>query len=452
VISPEVSRGEDAGVRSRDGRRALWRKRKRTGISIQAALIEQEGLAQILDVDPGLAPVDPRRQLRELRRVGVLPKGLALKDLRRWPAEPSPPARWDESRFAAALSGLCPVTVERASVEAYSRIMLRSAQLFGVDASLLAALSYQQSGCSAARRSAWGVGLTMLNAGLFPGDVARERRYPYGRLRAAQWEAVTLPLPQYPFLPEKLDEPSANLYFAAALLRVFEEQCPHIDAEFRSLPHRHPVSHFIWGDVVQDAGVEDRILTARRRFLAHYHAGALPPPTVSFRGLSLESPLDGAPRIAHHGLGETRDHGRRPHLGVDFISSFGEPVRAIADGIVRHAGTDTQDGRLLNLEPMKAALVPPREMGPRGLFVRIDHAASLHSVYAHLAQYTVQGGQRVRRGELIGYVGRTGIRDSDPHLHFGLFERDVVVDPLEALSGLVFGPAHLVQPPKGSVR
>jgi hypothetical protein len=277
VISPEVSRGEDAGVRSRDGRRALWRKRKRTGISIQAALIEQEGLAQILDVDPGLAPVDPRRQLRELRRVGVLPKGLALKDLRRWPAEPSPPARWDESRFAAALSGLCPVTVERASVEAYSRIMLRSAQLFGVDASLLAALSYQQSGCSAARRSAWGVGLTMLNAGLFPGDVARERRYPYGRLRAAQWEAVTLPLPQYPFLPEKLDEPSANLYFAAALLRVFEEQCPHIDAEFRSLPHRHPVSHFIWGDVVQDAGVEDRILTARRRFLAHYHAGALPP-------------------------------------------------------------------------------------------------------------------------------------------------------------------------------
>ena len=48
-------------------------------------------------------------------------------------------------------------------------------------------------------------------------------------------------------------------------------------------------------------------------------------------------------------------------------------------------------------------------------------------------------GEQVTRGQLIGYVGRTGIRMSDPHLHFGLFQGARVLDPRDALAPLGLG-------------
>ncbi|UCH28849.1 MAG: M23 family metallopeptidase, partial [Myxococcales bacterium] len=81
-----------------------------------------------------------------------------------------------------------------------------------------------------------------------------------------------------------------------------------------------------------------------------------------------------------------------------------------------------------------------RHMGPRGLFVKIDHGDGVVSLYSHLASYDVKVGDRVEAGQRVGEVGRSGIRDSGAHLHFGLFHDGKVLDPLDHLSAYVFPP------------
>jgi murein DD-endopeptidase MepM/ murein hydrolase activator NlpD len=76
-------------------------------------------------------------------------------------------------------------------------------------------------------------------------------------------------------------------------------------------------------------------------------------------------------------------------------------------------------------------------MGVRGLYVRIDHGDGISTLYVHLSEYLVRTGERVRRGQVIGYVGRTGVHTSDAHLHLGMFDRDRVLDPLPHLQPLV---------------
>ncbi|MBW2737018.1 MAG: M23 family metallopeptidase, partial [Deltaproteobacteria bacterium] len=55
-----------------------------------------------------------------------------------------------------------------------------------------------------------------------------------------------------------------------------------------------------------------------------------------------------------------------------------------------------------------------------GLFVIIDHKGGLQSGYFHLKDFAIRSGQRVRKGQFIGTVGRTGIKKTRPHLHFEL--------------------------------
>lgn len=157
-------------------------------------------------------------------------------------------------------------------------------------------------------------------------------------------------------------------------------------------------------------------------------------------GIPLLSPLDGYPRIATSGLGEPRDNGRRPHRGIDFASEQGEPVRSIAAGTVIFAGVDWERRAHIPLQPWGAALVHQRHMGPRGLFVEVDHGNGVVSLYSHLGSYDVQVGDRVEAGQHLGEVGRTGIKDSGAHLHFGLFQDGAVLDPLEHLAAFVFPP------------
>jgi murein DD-endopeptidase MepM/ murein hydrolase activator NlpD len=169
-------------------------------------------------------------------------------------------------------------------------------------------------------------------------------------------------------------------------------------------------------------------------------------------GIALVSPLDGYPRVVTSGLGEPRDHGKRLHRGIDFASEHGEPVRSVAPGVVVFAGVDWERRAHIALEPWGAAIVHPRHMGPRGLFVQIDHGDGVTSLYAHLARYDVKVGDRVGAGQRIGEVGRTGIRKSRAHLHFGLFQHGEVLDPLDHLAAYVFpsaltkhGPAELAK-------
>lgn len=99
----------------------------------------------------------------------------------------------------------------------------------------------------------------------------------------------------------------------------------------------------------------------------------------------------------------------RPHLGVDFAAPAGTPVRAIAAGTVTWSAVK----------------------GGFGNHVEIDHGGELVSAYSHLQAIdaAVQVHRRVARGQLLGWVGQTGLA-TGPHLHFAVFDRGEYVDPL----------------------
>lgn len=94
------------------------------------------------------------------------------------------------------------------------------------------------------------------------------------------------------------------------------------------------------------------------------------------------------------------------HAGIDIGAPVGTPVRATADGQIMKAGWGTGYGREIN----------------------IDHGHDLMTVYGHLSSIVVVEGQRVNRGQVIGYVGQSG-RSTGPHLHYEVRVHDVAVNP-----------------------
>jgi murein DD-endopeptidase MepM/ murein hydrolase activator NlpD len=97
----------------------------------------------------------------------------------------------------------------------------------------------------------------------------------------------------------------------------------------------------------------------------------------------------------------------RMHAGIDFAAAYGSPIYAVTDGIVSYSGRH----------------------GGHGNYVRIQHAGGLATGYAHMSQIAASVGQRVRRGQVIGYVGSTGL-STGPHLHYELYRNGVNVNPL----------------------
>lgn len=106
-------------------------------------------------------------------------------------------------------------------------------------------------------------------------------------------------------------------------------------------------------------------------------------------------------------------HVYRPHLGVDFAARYGTPVRAVADGRVEEAGW----------------------CGEMGKCVRLQHQGGIITVYGHLSRVTIEKGQSVRVGELIGLVGATGLA-TGPHLHYGVEKDGKFVNPLMQTLGV----------------
>jgi murein DD-endopeptidase MepM/ murein hydrolase activator NlpD len=102
---------------------------------------------------------------------------------------------------------------------------------------------------------------------------------------------------------------------------------------------------------------------------------------------------------------------RNPHSGIDIAASAGTPVRASSNGIVCLTGEHFFAGKS----------------------VYIDHGHALFSMYFHLDSITVQDGQSVAQGEIIGRVGSTG-RSTGPHLHWGVRLYDTPVDPLSLIA------------------
>ena len=128
-------------------------------------------------------------------------------------------------------------------------------------------------------------------------------------------------------------------------------------------------------------------------------------PTVSVPSLT---PVNGARISSGFGM---RIHpvrgGRRMHKGIDLAAPTGTPVYATADGIVGLA----RWGR------------------GYGLYIKIDHGAELETRYAHLSRLAVAAGDRVEKGEVIGYVGSTGW-STGPHLHYEVRVDGVAVNPI----------------------
>ena len=104
---------------------------------------------------------------------------------------------------------------------------------------------------------------------------------------------------------------------------------------------------------------------------------------------------------------------RRFHYGMDFTAKRGTPVYATGNGIVKRADN--------------------RSSG-YGRHIRIDHGFGYVSLYAHLTKYNVRRGQRVKRGDIIGYVGNTG-RSAGPHLHYEILKDKKKINPLNFYYG-----------------
>ncbi|ARJ66733.1 peptidase M23 [Magnetospirillum sp. ME-1] len=106
--------------------------------------------------------------------------------------------------------------------------------------------------------------------------------------------------------------------------------------------------------------------------------------------------------------------GGAPHSGLDIAAPAGAPVHACADGTVVLAAPD---------------------LFLTGRTVMIDHGLGLISSYAHLSRMDVAAGTAVRRGDLIGAVGATGLA-TGAHLHWGISWLDVRLDPETADAAL----------------
>jgi len=95
------------------------------------------------------------------------------------------------------------------------------------------------------------------------------------------------------------------------------------------------------------------------------------------------------------------------HSGIDISTPLGTKVVAPADGVV----------------------VTAAEKGAYGNSIIIDHGHGMVTRYGHLASYAVRPGRRIRRGEVIGYVGSTG-RSQAPHLHYEVWVREQAQNPI----------------------
>jgi murein DD-endopeptidase MepM/ murein hydrolase activator NlpD len=96
----------------------------------------------------------------------------------------------------------------------------------------------------------------------------------------------------------------------------------------------------------------------------------------------------------------------RMHKGIDIAAPWGTPVYAATDGIVQFAGRSAGYGN----------------------FIKLNHGGAFGTGYGHLSRIVVRGGQSVRKGQVIGAVGNTGM-STGPHLHYELYKNGVAVNP-----------------------
>lgn len=95
------------------------------------------------------------------------------------------------------------------------------------------------------------------------------------------------------------------------------------------------------------------------------------------------------------------------HNGIDIAAHRDTPIVASAAGVVSYEGFDSGLGKV----------------------VKVNHGYGIQTMYGHLSKTAVKIGQRVKRGDVIGYIGNTGL-STGPHLHYEVYVHDVPVNPL----------------------
>jgi len=101
------------------------------------------------------------------------------------------------------------------------------------------------------------------------------------------------------------------------------------------------------------------------------------------------------------------EHENRPHEGIDIATAYGTKIIAPAAGRVIKVGWQNGYGNM----------------------VVLDHGYGLETRYAHMSRWAVREGQSVKRGDVLGYVGSTGL-STGPHLHYEVLQDGRAVDPL----------------------
>ncbi len=104
---------------------------------------------------------------------------------------------------------------------------------------------------------------------------------------------------------------------------------------------------------------------------------------------------------------------RKMHEGMDFTAKTGTPIFATGDGVIQKADNS---------------------LSGYGNHIEIRHGYGYKTLYAHLSKYKARRGQRVKRGDIIGYIGSTG-RSEAPHLHYEVHKNGKVVNPLNFYYG-----------------
>lgn len=129
----------------------------------------------------------------------------------------------------------------------------------------------------------------------------------------------------------------------------------------------------------------------------------------SVRRALMLTPIDGARISSSFGMRKHPILGfNRKHQGLDFAAPTGTQIMAAGDGVVEFVG--------------------PK--GDFGNYIRLRHANEYHTVYAHLSRFGsgIRAGVRVSQGQIIGYVGSTGM-STGPHLHYEIHHRGRPVNP-----------------------
>ncbi len=112
---------------------------------------------------------------------------------------------------------------------------------------------------------------------------------------------------------------------------------------------------------------------------------------------------------------------RKFHYGMDFTAPNGTPIYATGDGVVLKADNS---------------------LSGYGNHIEVNHGYGYVTLYAHLSKYNCRPGQKVKRGDIIGYVGSTG-RSEAPHLHYEVIKNGEKVNPINFYYGSISAEEYI---------